>query len=354
MAPAATEADAGRTAQQIRLELLDLDPLNPRLVVEDGISQEGLAAKLYEEEGLDELVPSFLENGYFDEEPLVVVPKGRRFTVVEGNRRLATLKVLHGDELRRRLRVTGWPKMTPSQRTRLTRIPCVVYPSREDVLPFLGFRHITGAKKWAPFQKARFVNQLVESGQSLSHIQETIGDTTRATRKLYQEYVVFTQLVDELDYPSSVLRDRFSLLEVMLGQRPIKRYLGISSSLPTGRITQVVPGSHLDTLSEVTTWVFGDGRKRPVIDESRDISRRLAPVIANDEAREYLQRTNNLEGAYERTDGEQRFLLRKLAQIERTIQDVAGLLPLHVAEDAVRASVERIVVLADSLGKQMR
>ncbi len=66
MAPAATEADAGRTAQQIRLELLDLDPLNPRLVVEDGISQEGLAAKLYEEEGLDELVPSFLEHGYFD------------------------------------------------------------------------------------------------------------------------------------------------------------------------------------------------------------------------------------------------------------------------------------------------
>lgn len=53
---------------------LDLDPLNPRLVVPGGVSQSELTRLLYEEEGLDELVPSFIENGYFEEEPLVVVP----------------------------------------------------------------------------------------------------------------------------------------------------------------------------------------------------------------------------------------------------------------------------------------
>lgn len=353
MPQAGTKSDAGRTTLRLSLDLLDLDEQNPRLIVEQGASQVALATKLYEEEGLDELVPSFLENGYFDEEPLVVVPNGSRYTVVEGNRRLATLKLLHDEQLRRRVHVTGWPKMTPGQQSRLSQIPCVVYASRDEVLPFLGYRHITGAKKWAPFQKARFVNQLVEAGQSLDHIQEVIGDTTRATRKLYQEYVVFIQLTEELDFPPQVIRDRFSLLEVMLGQRPIKRYLGMSSNLPRGRSTQIVPETRLDELAEVTTWVFGDGKRPAVVAESRDVSKRLAPVIGNPEALEYLKRTNNLEAAYDRTDGEQKFLLRTLARLERTLQEVAGLLPLYASEGAVEEAVQRIAIIAESLRKQI-
>lgn len=353
MPEGATRQQSARQTQRIPLRLLDLDPLNPRLVIREGATQADLAAKLYEEEGLDDLVPSFLENGYFDEEPLVVVPHGKRFTVVEGNRRLATLKLLHDTQLRRKLHVTGWPKPSTAQLARLREIPCVRYSARQEVLPFLGYRHITGARKWAPFQKARFVNQLVEAGQSLDYIQDVIGDTTRATRKLYQEYLAFTQLTEELEFPPGLIRDRFSLLEVMLGQRPIKNYLGMSSNLPRGRLTRVVPETHLDQLSEVTTWVFGDGRTAAVVRESRDITQRLAPVIGNEDAREYLRRTNNLEAAYERTDGEQKFLLRKLALLERNLQEVAGLLPLYVSDGAVDEAVERVVVIAASLRKQV-
>ena len=54
-----------------------------------------LTLDLIPTEALDELVASFVENGYFEEEPLVVVPIGEdRFKTVEGNRRLATLKLL--------------------------------------------------------------------------------------------------------------------------------------------------------------------------------------------------------------------------------------------------------------------
>ena len=61
---------------EIRVDQIDLDPENPRLIVPPNASQVELATQLYEQEGLDELVPSFQENGYFAEEPLVVVRIG--------------------------------------------------------------------------------------------------------------------------------------------------------------------------------------------------------------------------------------------------------------------------------------
>src|SRR4051812_15470247 len=101
--------------KRIAVSDLMLDPLNPRLIVAEGAGEAELIAKLYEEESLDELYPSFVENGYFEEEPLVVVPDGKKFVVVEGNRRLATLKLLLEPKLRKPANVAGWPMLTSSQ-----------------------------------------------------------------------------------------------------------------------------------------------------------------------------------------------------------------------------------------------
>lgn len=242
--------------------------------------------------------------------------------------------------------------MTRRQEERLHTVPCVVYAERDAVIPFLGYRHITGVKKWAPFQKARFVAQLLDSGNSLNHIQKVIGDTTQATKKLYQSFVVYQQSVDELGIPSQQIRERFSLMEVALGQRPIKRYLGMSMSLPTEAVTRLVSEDYLDKLQHINRWVFGDGESKPVIADSRDISRRLAKVIDNDEALAHLQLTGDLEAAYERSGGEQLYLLRRLAAAERAIRDSAGLLPLYATDDEVRSAVDRLVALIEGLKRQ--
>jgi ParB-like nuclease domain len=338
----------------INIDKLRLDPLNPRLVTEAGASEATLLAKLYAEESLDELVPSFLENGYFTEEPLVVV-KGPddTYVVVEGNRRLATLKLLLTPALRRPAQVGDWPTPTTEQRGALSAIPCVVYPNRESVLPFLGFRHITGAKKWRPFQKARFVAQLLEGGQSLDHIQEVIGDGASATKKLYQDYVVYKQLIEQLDFPPERVQDRFSLLEVVLGQRAIKTHLSIPMRLPDQKVDLIVPEDKLDDLEEITTWVFGTAARHPVINDSREISSLLAPVVRDANSLAYLRKTGDLEAAYERSGGEEEFLLKKLTRIERLVQEVAGVLPLHAGDEAIGDTVRRISTLVDSLARQL-
>lgn len=109
---------------------------------------------MYNEEALDELALSFARNGYFWEEPLVVVPSGKsddKFFVVEGNRRLAALKLLTDATLRKKMGVSDFPDVSPERAKELQSVPTVTYPSRDSIVPYLGFRHVTGVKTWEPF-----------------------------------------------------------------------------------------------------------------------------------------------------------------------------------------------------------
>lgn len=339
--------------QYFDVDDLHLDPKNPRLVTQARPAQQQLLQLLYEAESLDELAPSFAENGYFAEEPLVVVQEENEWRVVEGNRRLATLKLLLSDSLRAQIGVAGWPALSIRQRAALQRVPCVVYRTRAEVYPFLGFRHITGAKKWAPFQKARFITHLIDEGHSLSEIEDLIGDSSQTVKKLYQDHVVFEQIKSEIDIPEKRIRDRFSLLEVTLGQRSIKRYLGIPRSLPTAKTERLVPDDHLDRLEEVVGWVFGQESQPPVLLDSRAISNRLAPVLASEEATERLRKTRDLESAWEYSDGEKEFLLKKITSAERALREVGGILPVYSQDEQVRQGVDRLLKLCAGLKRQV-
>lgn len=141
-------------------------------------------------------------------------------------------------------------------------------------------------------------------------------------------------------------------MEVALGQRPIKAYLGLPRGLPNAQADTLVPEDKLDELQHLTTWIFGGTDELPVISDSRDISAKLAPVVENKEALEHLQLTSDLEGAYERTGGEQQFLLRRFASAERALRDIAGLLPLHSTSKEIQSAVDRLVRLIEGLRKQ--
>ncbi len=82
------------------IDILDLDPQNPRLPEEiAGKPPSTLLRYFYDHMVLEELAQSFVDNGFFMHEPLIIMPtpkKTSRYTVLEGNRRLAALMILHG------------------------------------------------------------------------------------------------------------------------------------------------------------------------------------------------------------------------------------------------------------------
>lgn len=216
----------------LQIDSLDLDPQNPRLPEEvQGGSQSQILRYLYENDVLEELIDSYLANGYFDSEPLIVLPEsaGRR-TVVEGNRRLAALMIVHQlpPAIEADIELDVEPEPTQAQLDRLWRVPGVEAANHEDVAAYLGFRHISGLKRWDPESKARWlwrqVENRVRSGSTTDPFYEVgrqVGSNAQGVRSSYIAYSILRYARDELKLDSSlvqfVLRDRFGVLDATPG-----------------------------------------------------------------------------------------------------------------------------------------
>src|ERR1035437_5765184 len=96
------EVPVVQTISDLPTDQLLLDAQNPRLA--SGVAaktQDDLLKVLWEEMAVDEVALSIAANGFFREEPLFAVPDGKgKYTVVEGNRRLAAVILLR-DEAKR-------------------------------------------------------------------------------------------------------------------------------------------------------------------------------------------------------------------------------------------------------------
>lgn len=349
-----------RPRLNIEIERLFLDKDNPRLPEEvQGKKESDLLIALYRGFNLDELAESMSKNGYFDEEPLVVIPKklprklskvdpnskefidfiskkGADFVVVEGNRRLAAAKILLDSSLREQLRIKHWPDIVEGVIGSLKVLPTIVYSRRNEVVPYLGVRHIVGIQKWDSYAKARYIASLVELGRSLEEVESEIGDTQGSARKNYISYKLLEQATDEFDIDPRPVKENFSLLILSIGQGKIKRFLGLPTRFADTNIAAPVPNNNIDNLKNLISWLFGDGRFDPVIKESRDITSYLAHVVASQEAVEHLERTRNLEEAYDLSDGEEQMVLRYLASANRKLEGVLGLLHRHKTIEVIK------------------
>src|SRR5579871_1317398 len=109
----------------LRVRDLLLDPENPRLeAVTSTTDQPELIRAMWKEMAVDEVALSIAENGFFEEEPLFVIPEhpgtdGPRFIVVEGNRRLTAVKLLLDEKLRVAVKATSLPSISDQRHEQL-------------------------------------------------------------------------------------------------------------------------------------------------------------------------------------------------------------------------------------------
>lgn len=344
-----------RPLLNISTQNLLLDPENPRLPQDvQGKSQNDIIFALYKFFDTEELAYSMTENGYFDEEPLVAVPENlpiefegvsyedlkenekyiefinnseTKFIVLEGNRRLSTIKLLLDDKLRNDLKIKTFP--TPEEKILedLRIIPVIIYPERKQVLPYLGVRHISGIKKWEPYAKARYVANMVKAGNSIDDIQKQVGDRTNSARKIYLSYQLIEVVKDEFDIDTTKAENLFSYLLLATGQGGVKDFIGLDKKLQNIDLNNPIPKDKLDNLKDLFSWLFGEkeNEKLPVIQESRDITSKLSPVLRKEHAVQILKETRNLDDAYEMSDGEDELLKKNLSKANRLLAISLGL-----------------------------
>ena len=343
----------------IPLSSLFLDPQNPRLPEEaQGKGESEVPKALYRDFNLDEIAQSMAQNGYFDEEPLVGVPQGlprkladvdpkteayqdfikdkkAKFTVVEGNRRLATAKLLLDSKLKKKFGIRSWPEVNEAVASDLSKLPVIIYSKRSKVVPYLGVRHIIGIQKWDSYARARYVAKMVQSGRLMSDIQKEIGDRQNSVRKYHICYKLIEQVEDEFDLDTQKAKGDFSLLMLATGQGNIKRFLGLPMRIVDVNLEAPVGQNNLGNLKKLISWLFGDGRNDPVIHESRDITNYLAHIVASPGAVTHLERTRNLTDAYDLSGGEETMLLKYIATANSKLEGALGIAHRHKTPEVI-------------------
>lgn len=308
-------ADVGR---------LYLDPRNPRLGRRHSsteLAPEKILALMREWE-LDELAISFLESGFWPHEALLVVEEkvyGRtELVVVEGNRRLAALKMLKqakdGDPASEKWREIAEEYEIPDDLFK--RIPYLLVSSRKDVSAFLGFRHVTGIKEWRPAEKAEYIAHLVdEEGLDYQQVRKKIGSKAPTVRRNYIAYRLLLQMEDREDIDIEQVEKKFSVLFLSIRTEGVQRYLHIDVEADPARARRPVPKTHLKNLERFALWLFGDSKRPPVVTDSRYVEK-FASLLENKEAIRYLEKSAKptLETALRISGGDEADVISSIQQ----------------------------------------
>lgn len=290
--------------QYLETKELQFDRSNPRLAeygIEASTSQEEILKILWDAMDVMELVQSIASSGFFPHEAIIVAQEDSKYIVIEGNRRLAAVKVLLDPDLAKK---NGWsiPEITAEARKKLELIPAIL-SGREDSWRFLGFKHVNGPAKWTSYAKAAYIAHVHnEYGVPLAQIAEQIGDRHKTVKRLYRGLTVLEQaerygVYDREDRFQKRLA--FSHLYTGLFYEHITDYLGISDSEDDD--PDPVPESKKRELGKFLVWLYGSKKeKRPAVVQSQNPDlRRLNEVIGSKEALDALEAGIELSKAFE-------------------------------------------------------
>lgn len=286
------------------LDQLRFDPSNPRLPSNlDGEDENAVLEWMLDDATIIELMNSIGENGYFDVEPLLVirVQKGKDvFQVIEGNRRLAAVKLLTNPQsapIKKQavLEASKEAKEIPKE------LPSIIYLNRDSILYYLGYRHITGIKEWGPLAKARYLKQLLSTLKGKSQekqfhsLARTIGSNSYYVGRLLTGLALYDEIVRKDFYRIPGVTEqsiKFSLITTALTYSNLVQFLGLTSN--TDPSLKRLVDRHL---RELTSWMFERGPENTTrLGESRDL-KWLNKVVTNKAALTAFRKGASLDDA---------------------------------------------------------
>ena len=339
------------TMTRVSVDRLRLDRENPRLVGEVADpSDEWIIARLYRSAELDELLQSISTNGYLDIEPLVVLraPSDDALIVLEGNRRLATLRLLREPALKQKIASAeklhiSVPAVDDGLRATFEHVSVYPVASREHARAFIGFKHINGPAKWDAYAKARFAADWYRAGRDdgvdLEQIAAAVGDRHDTIKRMVSAIYVLEQARENGLF---AIEDRyarkfnFSHLYTALSRSQYMEFLGLEAAWARhDPRSDQIPREKLHRLKQVLVWIYGsktDGAEPVVKSQNPDI-KRLGEVLANAEGRHVLEQERSLDTAHASTMSADTRFTASLLRARDAIRDAAGSLRAYDGQD---------------------
>jgi hypothetical protein len=315
----------------IEVRQLVFDKNNPRFpkdIAEGPVSS--LIDRFIRDERLLEIIESIGDQGYFPGEPLLVVPKENKYVVVEGNRRLAALKLLSG-ELEPPIARISIANAVEAATNRPGAVPCLVFQKEDQILRYLGFRHITGIKSWSALQKARYVKRLhVQHYQHLPHkeglklLARETGSHASYIGQMLSALALYEKAEKNNFYELDVEPNNidFSVLSTALSYSNVVDYVGLEDRTDVA-LNTVKP----ENLRNLFLWLFvTKGNQKSIVGESRHL-KKLAAVVTSPAAVKELLKSGMLDEAFEFSKGPSIALTEALIHAERRLNAAWQWLP---------------------------
>ena len=246
---------------------------------------------------VDDLVKSIKENGWLDIDPILVQRQDdKRFLVVEGNRRVATLK-----HLRARYDESAID-LGNLDRAIFTQLPVVLHETADERqhLVMMGLHHINGKKRWPAVNRALAMKRLLGQFDGDS---DAVCRALGVTRYDFNRSIRALALVDaykESDYGDQFESDQYTLFREVLGKPSIRKWLGWDHNAGTA--------AQRDNLHRLFSWMSRVGGDAEGDDASQGVDvgpvvttvghvRDLANLIEDPKALERLDETRSLQEA---------------------------------------------------------
>lgn len=338
---------------------LYLDPKNPRLADKEFAlrEQENILQFLWENMAVDELVESIRTNGYWSHEELFAVRESGKLVVIEGNRRLAAVKLLLHPELRQAVGATAIPPTPPHIKKDLATLPVYV-TTRREVWQYLGFKHVNGPQDWDSIAKAEYIARVRNDlGIELDDIAQTIGDRHNTVKRLYRGLMVLQQAENAGVFHREdrwAPRFAYSHLWTGLNYPNIQSYIGLTSE--KGYKPDPIPKSKMRELGDLCVWLYGSksSRQPPAIKSQNPDLRKLEEVLSTNRGISAMRAKYPLDIALNISRGDERLFREAVVKAEQSLKEAMGLFlsGFHGEEDLFN-SAKTIRDLAVSLYEEM-
>lgn len=271
--------------QEVSVEDLVLDMKNIRLEIEHE-SEKEIANDLFINENAFAILENIYENGFFSDESPVVVKENKRYIVLDGNRRIVSLKAMINPELapdKYALKI----KKLMEKHTPIRSVFVRVASSRDEAMQYLAAKHTkTTRKPWSALRRAYFYYAQKEQGQTIEELMARYkGVDIPSYIRMHEMHNVAMSLnnISE-DVRKKVSKKnsfKISTFERVYSDKNIQEKIGIDFNKTTGEVKVPIGPSFDKVFSRVVSdIVAGVATSRKQLSREEDRGKYIDSIIS--------------------------------------------------------------------------
>jgi hypothetical protein len=273
--------EENKTIQLKHIDEITFDIENARIPISVGRSNEtNVLEWMINHENIIDLMNSIGAKGFFPGEPLLVTwdeEKGK-FITIEGNRRYTATYLLQYPE-KAPVRKSSINDIAIHAEHRPDKLPVLEFGSRDEIVDYLGYRHITGVEPWDALAKARYLRILYDRlspemspREKYRTLARQIGSNLQYVRQILIGGKIVEVIEEKSYYDIKDLNDKtfeFGSFYTAIVRPNIAKYINLDLDAED-------PTEHLceEHLKELVSWMFEkNGENQTRLGESRNLSR---------------------------------------------------------------------------------